>query len=299
MKIKGFFLISLILISTIGLSVTAFYSKDGMYMPYWGNVLDRPILSTVLTAAADGVYPWSPDEPVAKPQTTAQVEKENNINNNTSKHESTTNKPNAPKDDRKKFTTVDDSYFEDALFIGDSRMVGLSEYCEALDTRATFYAKKSLTIYDIRDKEWIQTEDGRKITTWEALEGQQFTKIYIMVGINEIGIGEPETFRDAYKEVVDAIMASQPNAIIYINSIMHVNKEKNDNDKLYNNTNIEARNEAIKQLADEKKIFYININEAVDDEEGNLNSEWTSDGVHLKGAYYEPWHLYLLSHAIV
>ena len=270
-----------------------------MYSPYWGSILDRPILSTVLTAAANGVYPWSPDTPVKKPQADAQVEKENNINNNTSKPESGHNKPDTPKDDRKKFTTVDDSYFEDALFIGDSRMVGLSEYCEALDTRATFYAKKSLTIYDIRDKEWIQSEDGRKITLWEALEGQQFTKIYIMVGINEIGIGDPESFGAAYKEVVDGIMASQPNAIVYINSIMHVNKEKNDNDKLYNNTNIEARNEAIKKLADEKKIFYININEAVDDEEGNLNSEWTSDGVHLKGAYYEPWHQYLLGHAIV
>ena len=64
MKIKGFFLISLIIISSIGLSVTAFYSKDGMYSPYWGSIVDRPILSTVLTAAANGVYPWSPDSPV-------------------------------------------------------------------------------------------------------------------------------------------------------------------------------------------------------------------------------------------
>ena len=71
MKIKGFFLISLIIISSIGLSVTAFYSKDGMYSPYWGSILDRPILSTVLTAAANGVYPWSPDTPVKKPQADA------------------------------------------------------------------------------------------------------------------------------------------------------------------------------------------------------------------------------------
>ncbi|MCR5510757.1 MAG: hypothetical protein K6F54_07420, partial [Lachnospiraceae bacterium] len=39
----------------------------------------------------------------------------------------------------KEFITVDDDYFKDALFIGDSRMVGLSQYCEPLDTRADFY----------------------------------------------------------------------------------------------------------------------------------------------------------------
>ena len=120
-----------------------------------------------------------------------------------------------------------------------------------------------------------------------------------MVGINEIGTGDAAYFRDAYQTVVDGIMASQPDAIVYINSIMHVDAEKNENDDLYNNTNVEIRNEAIRKIADGQKIFYLNINEATDDELGNLNSEWTSDGVHLKGAYYEPWHEYLMTHAIV
>lgn len=296
MKIKGCFLLILILITSVALSVVAFCFKDGVYATYWGQIMDRPILSTVFTAATDRVFPWS--EP--KPEKTHPVAKVPEAEGNGSTSSST--KPDSdvePEPKTKEFTTVDDSYFDDALFIGDSRMVGLSEYCEALDSRATFYAKKSLTIYDIRDDAWIKTEDGRKLTLWEALEGQHFTKVYIMVGINEIGIGDPEYFKEAYKTVVDGIMASQPDAIVYINSIMHVNAEKNENDPLYNNTNVEERNAAISQLADKEKIFYVNINEATDDEMGNLNSEWTSDGVHLKGAYYEPWHEYLLTHAIV
>ena len=43
-------------------------------------------------------------------------------------------------------TTVDASYFDDALFIGDSRTVGLKEYGTL--NNATFFANTGLSIYD-------------------------------------------------------------------------------------------------------------------------------------------------------
>ena len=51
---------------------------------------------------------------------------------------------------------VPDDYFTDALFIGDSRTVGLSEYCEQLVDVAEFYAKISLSIYDFNKKERLK-----------------------------------------------------------------------------------------------------------------------------------------------
>ena len=182
----------------------------------------------------------------------------------------------------KEFKTVDDSYFDDALFIGDSRMVGLSQYCQAIDSRATFFAQKSLTIFDIRNKEWIEAEDGTEMSIAKALEGKHFKKIYLMVGINELGTGDEERFRKVYAQVIEGLKYLQPDATIFINSIMHVN----------------IRNEAIKGLADNRTVFYLDINEAVDDENGNLRAETTGDGVHLKGACYEPWHQYLLEHGV-
>ena len=197
------------------------------------------------------------------------------------------------------FTEVDDEYFTDALFIGDSRTVGLSEYCEELDTRATFYAKVSLTIYKVMGMEFIKTEDGRKISIEQALSENQFSKIYIMLGLNEIGTGTTETFCEAYSEVIDRIRELQPDAIIYIQGIMHVTAEKSDNDKHFNNANINERNAALSELADNKTVFYIDMNESVDDENGNLMSELSFDNVHLKASSYERWHQYLLTHAIV
>lgn len=46
------------------------------------------------------------------------------------------------------FTQVDESYFDDALFIGDSRTVGLRDYTD-LSEHADFYCETSLTIQKI------------------------------------------------------------------------------------------------------------------------------------------------------
>ena len=284
MRIKGFLLFSLIAISSAGISATSFCLKDTVYRDYYGNIIKMPMEAVAFKAMADGVYPWSKVEL----QSASEEQGKDNI-------------PEAVVDTaekEKEFTTVDDSYFDDALFIGDSRMVGLSQYCEAIDSRATFFAQKSLTIFDIRNKEWIEDENGNKMSIATALAGKHYKKIYLMVGINELGTGDEERFREVYSQVIQGLKYLQPDATIFISSIMHVSEEKNKTDALYNNTNINIRNDAIKGLADNRKVFYLDINEAVDDENGNLKAETTGDGVHLKGACYEPWHQYLLEHGV-
>ena len=284
MRIKGFLLFSLIAISSAGISATSFCLKDTVYRDYYGNIIKMPMEAVAFKAMADGVYPWSKVEL----QSASEEKGKDNI---TEAVVDTAEK-------EKEFTTVDDSYFDDALFIGDSRMVGLSQYCEAIDSRATFFAQKSLTIFDIRNKEWIEDENGNKMSIATALAGKHYKKIYLMVGINELGTGDEERFREVYSQVIQGLKYLQPDATIFISSIMHVSEEKNNTDALYNNTNINIRNDAIKGLADNRKVFYLDINEAVDDENGNLKAETTGDGVHLKGACYEPWHQYLLEHGV-
>ena len=284
MRIKGFLLFSLIAISSAGISATSFCLKDTVYRDYYGDIIKMPMEAVAFKAMADGVYPWSKVEL----QSASEEKGKDNI-------------PEVVVDTaekEKEFTTVDDSYFDDALFIGDSRIVGLSQYCEAIDSRATFFAQKSLTIFDIRNKEWIEDENGNKMSIATALAGKHYKKIYLMVGINELGTGDEERFREVYSQVVQGLRYLQPDATIFISSIMHVSEEKNNTDALYNNTNINIRNDAIKGLADNRKVFYLDINEAVDDENGNLKAETTGDGVHLKGACYEPWHQYLLEHGV-
>lgn len=87
------------------------------------------------------------------------------------------------------YHTVDDSYFDDAVFIGDSRTVGMYEY-GGLEETSTFYASTGLTVYKMFDSAIVSVPgQKKKITVEEALSEKQFAKIYLMIGINEMGTG--------------------------------------------------------------------------------------------------------------
>ena len=53
------------------------------------------------------------------------------------------------------------------------------------------------------------------------------------------------------------------------------------------------------QLADGEKIFYLDVNQAVCDEDGGLVKDYTSDGVHLKAKYITLWEEYLKDNAVL
>ena len=190
------------------------------------------------------------------------------------------------------FTQVDESYFDDALFIGDSRTVGLRDYTD-LSEHADFYCETSLTIQK------ILTENFPGLgTIEEALAGKAYGKIYIMLGINELGLGTTENFMEKYTEVVDFLCEKAPQARIFVQGIMRVTGKKHHSDAIFNNNNINARNNAIATLADNEQIFYIDVNEVVCDEEGHLNTEYTYDQLHLLGMYNDLWKQFLMSHGV-
>lgn len=193
---------------------------------------------------------------------------------------------------------VDDAYFEDAVFIGDSRTVGLYQYGNM--TQATFYAETGYNIYKFFDGKIVTVPDsGEKITVEEALMRNQYKKVYLMIGINEMGRGTLEGFMEEYTKVVKRIKELQPDAIIILEAIMKVGKEKSDSDDIFNNVNITKRNAAIAELADNESIFYFDMNPAVVDEDGNLNAEYSFDGIHLKAQYVQIWKDYLYANGIV
>ncbi|MCH5275617.1 MAG: hypothetical protein J1E65_07230 [Lachnospiraceae bacterium] len=199
---------------------------------------------------------------------------------------------------RWEYTTVEEDYFDDALFIGDSRTVGLMEY-GGLQENATFYASTGLTVYKLFSAEIVPVEDCKdNITIEEALSQKQFSKIYLMVGINEMGTGTVESFVAAYEEAVEHIQELQPDAIIYIQAILRVSTARSAQGDYIHNEGIDARNEGISQLADDQKVFYLDVNPLISDEEGGLIQDYTFDGVHLKAKYIAIWKEFLMEHAV-
>lgn len=194
----------------------------------------------------------------------------------------------------KKPFAADVTYFHDALFIGDSRTVGLSEYGDL--GQAEVLADSGMSVYKVMKTEF-PTRQGGKTTLPKLLEEREFGKIYIMLGINELGYDFDQTVK-RYSEMVEIIRSLQPQALIFLEANLHITGEKSETSPYYNNENIDRFNNAVAQLADGETVFYIDVNELFDDEEGNLSPEYTSDHTHILGKYYAPWVEWLLSKAV-
>ncbi|MBR0090464.1 MAG: hypothetical protein IJP92_02080 [Lachnospiraceae bacterium] len=181
-----------------------------------------------------------------------------------------------------------DAYYADALFIGDSRTVGLSQYVPALDAQATFYCQTSMTIFNAMSTPCARI-DGQNLTIDQALQYRRFGKIYIMLGINEIG-SDTNQFIGAYDGVLRRLRELQPDAVIYVQSIMHVSDKKQRSQPLYNNNTVNIRNERLKALCDGARTIWLDTNILLDDENGCLSEEHTFDGAHLIAGSYDLWY---------
>lgn len=191
----------------------------------------------------------------------------------------------------RQFQRVEMDYLDDALFIGDSRTSTLYEY--AGWENADFFVKYGQTVWDVWDSEM----DG--VTLEQMLTNKKYGKIYLMLGINELGTGTPESFASQFGTVVARVQQLQPDAVIFVQSIMHVTQSKDAENTYINNQEINARNERLKMLADNKSIFYIDENEVMDEPgTGKLKEEYSFDGVHLQVKYIDVWREFLLNHGI-
>lgn len=175
-----------------------------------------------------------------------------------------------------------DDYFEDALFLGNSLFEGLGIYSYVYDeniAKATFDTATSMTIFGAGD--YIS----------DAASGG-YGKIYIGLGLNEIGY-DHEAIREENKKAIDTIRAGNPDAIIYLFSLTPISKYRSENDSLYNNTNAAAISQVLREVAEEKECYFIDLVPVLAGDDGYLPSDVTSDGVHCVKEYYPRWYEYL------
>ena len=270
-------------VSAAALNSFTALDPTGVYGDYLNRLgADTPAVAAFFTAAQSGVFPWTvPEVPVIEPEVPEAP--------------SEPKAPETPAEPVSPFTTVDESYFDDALFLGDSHTAGFHDYAGLRN--ATYFTKNGLTVWDATEKHFIEL-DGKKYTLAEALGTRQFGKIYVMLGINELGAGTTESWAAQYKVVLDTLRQTQPNAIIFIQSMFHTTQEKSES-SYFKNDVINARNAAIAQLADNETVFYLSVNTVFDDETGALRSDYSGDGIHVRAPYYVEWRDYLYQFGVV
>ncbi|MFG6340485.1 MAG: hypothetical protein K1W31_19395 [Lachnospiraceae bacterium] len=195
------------------------------------------------------------------------------------------------------YVKENESYFNDAAFLGDSRTLGISDYA-GLDG-ADFFCDNGMTIYKLLGDDGVTYQKtGEKVDLKEILQEKCYGKIYIMLGMNELGYGDTPMYLKQYLKVIRQIQEWQPGVIIYVMANLHVSLEKNNMETEFNNININDKNVASARLANGKDVFYLDCNPLFTDEEGYLQAELTFDGVHLYAQHYDKWREFLFEHGV-
>ena len=191
---------------------------------------------------------------------------------------------------------VDDSYFDDVAFVGDSRTDGFRLY-SGLE-RGTYFCVTGETVASATDMENWKTEDGRKISLADAVAAADCGKIYLMLGVNELGWNGTDIFRSHAENLLRRLQADHPDAEIVVQSLLPVSAEQDAKGSYVNNQRILAYNQVWMELAEETGCDYVNIAEAVTGEDGCLPAEMSFDGVHLNRAGCHAWLDYLRTHSV-
>ncbi len=189
---------------------------------------------------------------------------------------------------------VEDSYFDTAVFVGNSRTQGFVLYSGLANLQS--YTDRGLTVATAETKPLIDLGDGNQLTVQQALEKGSYQSVYMMFGINELGWSYPDVFIQKYGELVDTVRQSHPDAAVYLQSILPVSQQVADTHDYINNQLIQSFNERIQQLAADRQVYYLDVASAVADETGALPADASADGIHLKKPGCQQWLAYLKTH---
>lgn len=192
---------------------------------------------------------------------------------------------------------ADDHYFDDAMFIGDSRTIGLYDYS---GIQADYYCSKGYCTYQWKKgKKTILQNTGEKVDLGQVLLDNHYGKVYLMIGLNDGGFGSVEDYRSRVSAMIECIMQTQPDAVVFLMANLKTTASWSSAHPDMNNDFLEGINQVLSEIADtDDRLFYLDVNPFYCDEEGNMRSGLSSDGVHLHASQYGVWTEFIKAAAV-
>lgn len=195
---------------------------------------------------------------------------------------------------------VSTEYFRTALFIGDSITQGIALYPGTGKTLAGISAVaafKGTGPKQIVENGVAALPDGTKVAMWDFIAQQTPMNIYVMIGTNAMVSSTDEAIIKYYGDLLDALRTQFPNIPIYVQSITPVTEETAAARPNLSNDRIRLLNNAIAQITVQRGMYYVNLHEVLENENGALKEEYAySDGMHFKPDGYAVWIDYLSKH---
>lgn len=293
MKIKDYIYASLVVLIALGLSVSAI-----LYAAYEKKME----LSTQETVSFENPSSLIFETTVTETESTTVETTAETVTEPATEEVTEETGYTRPADDsriyynRYSFTTVTPEYFNDAVFIGNSRLQGFILYSQIPDLTSYTYVGLSVSSYFTKE---AFTVNGVSMTAAEALAATpDFSKVYLKFGINEIGWVSTEKFVEGYAKIIEHVYSCNPDAIIFINSVLPVSHEAIEKDPGLDNDKIVEFNQGLRQLAADYGAIYLDVAGIFVDEDGYMPYNYSFDGVHLNPNSVLYWRDYFLSHGI-
>lgn len=202
---------------------------------------------------------------------------------------------------------VSADWFQDAAFVGDSVSVMLETYNSNSGRLGSpvFFCSVSLSqqnamAYAAGDERLPEYPkgSGQHPRVEDGVAASGASKVYVMLGMNCIAGGVDKACQDLVT-LIDEILAKSPQAAILVESVTPMTASSPRADGALNNETIGAFNAKVMELCQERGWYFVNVAEAVSDENGFLREEYSGDqsmGIHFNYNGGEVWTDYLLTH---
>ena len=193
----------------------------------------------------------------------------------------------------------DYSYFDDAVFMGDSLTEDILSY-DVMD-KAAVVASIGASTYTALHNRQIAINGNKTDLAWmpERAAASHPKKIYLLFGLNDLCWGSEMSksqFLQYYAALIGAVRSECPGAKIFIQSILPISASaENSRDFPFDNAKIDDYNIAIQGMCAQEGLTYLDVASVLRGPDGKLPANATDDGAHLRSREYTLWFGYLLS----
>ena len=189
-----------------------------------------------------------------------------------------------------------DEWFDDSAIIGHSLMEGFEGFAKVY-SNIHYFTSTGLSAAGASSYSKFDLPNGGTGTLRQGLNQKQFSKIYIMLGVNEISSSK-ENYKKNMTAILDVVRETQGEDIpIYILNVTPTTRKKSDS-TAFNLKNVTKMNEAISELCAEQECYLVDVYSCFADEDGYLPSDISTDGVHITASQYRIMANYMLSHTV-
>ena len=290
-------------------------------------ILAALIFSSCNTALYANDPALNPDEPILNPvepvfnETAEQIDEQSAADVSQLSFEADESSARAEKDESSKrvFTTskpkkeklnpnAKASFFDDAVFVGDSVTLGLKNIATSQRNagknylgKAKFLCSGSLgysnSAWDTSDPKSVHPKlNGKKVRVEDGVKTLGAKKLFIMLGMNDFAAYDHDVVIKKATALINKIIEKSPGIKVYVESVTPITADKQHGK--FNNKNVDAFNAKLKAMCQKNGWTYVDINSQFKDENGNLHTSYCGDlngmGIHMAKKGCDKWVDYLI-----